>query len=1607
MYRFWETIIRPIFDLIEPKTIVEIGSGDGRNTGKLVEYCAAKNAILHAIDPAFNFDIQAMENENEGRLIPHRALSLEAMQSIDDYDVVLIDGDHNWYTVFNELKLIEAHCGKNRKSFPLVFFHDIGWPYGRRDLYYNPDSIPEQYRKPCKKLGMRPGVRDLVEDGGANTHLYNATYENDPRSGVLTAVEDFLDETTSDFELFKVPGFHTLGVLVPLLEESLSNQIKRFLGEFCSPPEVLKHFEALERFRIEAEIKLQDMTSAYLKSKTKNAQAIENLQKVRSDFENAVSARDREIEVLKNTRDSLRDQIDSKNLERVSLKQSLKAERERTVAFKDSLRSRDHEIDVLGESIEKIEKQAKADVADLERVVSESRAEASELAAKLEKHQKLRSVLEKTRDRMSEKLELQGEDIVGKAATIRHLSRLVSRHKDEQARLLNYIDQLDQDIKTLLETQRWKVGNALGDLKRRLLWQRRIRPPSVSLVRTLEKIRDLRKTVEARHKATEADRQAAKQSARDIAEDATDDEESYLALLGTDCNQLRSMPENEQEVVKKTLTVLANKRVTIVVPVYNGYEETKTCIESIERHTSIPYKLTIVDDCSTDEQLISYLDELRRRENVTIIHHDNNKGFVESANDGMSATDSDVLLLNSDTEVTPRWLQKLIVAAYSSDKIATVTPFSNAAGAFSVPEIGVNRDIEPFITVTGMAHVVERVSRRTYPEVPTGNGFCMYIKRAVLEDVGYFDHERFKRGYCEENDFCMRALKRGWKHVIDDSTFIFHKRAVSFSKEKAQLEKKNRKILNEIHPEYSELVRQFTHSEQIESIRKRIRDVLKDGGIAKSAGVKRLLYVLHEGTGGTPATSRDLIDGIDGDYDCYLLTCDTQDIILRHIAGGQATELLRKRLSKRWSVRNLHDDEFEQFYFNVLVNLNIELVHIRHLFKHSFDLPEICFNLGIPVILSFHDFYFICPSFHLLDGENKYCGGHCSETGHVNCRIPTPLVGDLPNLRQWLPNWRAGVERLFEFCDMFVTTSEFAKSTFLENYPALKQRTFKVIEHGRDFRQNESDIHQEPGSSLPVNILVPGNIDVHKGSLFIRALRELDRENKLEFHFLGTICDGLRGVGVEHGRYNRDQFCEKVTQIKPSFVAIFSIWPETYCHTLSEAWSCGIPVLASDIGTIKERVVNHGGGWLLDYENPAAAYQRILDIIGDREEYGKKLKEARSIQMKPTRVMAREYELEYRNVFLQRATKTNAHVKTLALATKRGAGGYIASSYIRTILPLQHPRLHEKYDLVFLDDQLKQKAILRTFIESIRPEGVVVQRDAIESEEAAEALIASCREHRIPIVFEIDDDLLGIDNSHPEYRIYKGKSTVLRKLCKRANAVTVSTVELKDRIVRYNERVFLIGNCLDEQLWFSPQQIGERSTRLSECTIGYMGTVTHENDLALLKRAITSASDRLRLDHGTSLRFEMIGGMRDEGNDDSWYTRIKVPERCSEYPKFVRWLRSTVDWDIAVAPLQDSSINRSKSELKYLEYTALGAAGIYSSIGGYAQAVTDGSTGYLVDAGDETRWEDCIVSLAVDRDLRKEIVKRAREHIVGNYLMKDRVVNWLTVLDAIMANATS
>lgn len=233
--------------------------------------------------------------------------------------------------------------------------------------------------------------------------------------------------------------------------------------------------------------------------------------------------------------------------------------------------------------------------------------------------------------------------------------------------------------------------------------------------------------------------------------------------------------------------------IDIIIPVYNAPECVQPCLDSVLRNSDHAYRIVVIDDGSDQ-----YTKTLIKRYavsnvNLQVITNENNLGFVKSCNRAIRQSDSEYLvLLNSDTVVPPGWLGRLKQCLDSDPGIGIANPLSNEAANLSIP-------IAPGCNFLGQDEGL-RDRNAGYPEIVTAVGFCLAMRRRMLEEIGLFD-EVFDQGYCEETDICMRAMKAGWKVVACDNLYVYHKGGASFS-DRDERYRKNIKIFMQRHGDY-------------------------------------------------------------------------------------------------------------------------------------------------------------------------------------------------------------------------------------------------------------------------------------------------------------------------------------------------------------------------------------------------------------------------------------------------------------------------------------------------------------------------------------------------------------------------------------------------------------------------------------------------------------------------------------------------------------------------------------------------------------------------------------------------------------------------------------
>lgn len=490
-----------------------------------------------------------------------------------------------------------------------------------------------------------------------------------------------------------------------------------------------------------------------------------------------------------------------------------------------------------------------------------------------------------------------------------------------------------------------------------------------------------------------------------------------------------------------------NRQVDIIIPIYNAFEDLKICMESLKKNTDFEkHRLILINDNSPDERIRPFLDA-QKTDNILVFHNEKNQGFSANINLGMNqSVENDVLLLNSDTVVTENWIEKILECAYSSTVIGTVTPVSNNATLCSVPKFCEENQLPDYLTIDSAAKIVERVSFCDYPKITVAHGFCMFVKREVIDKIGGFDAETFQRGYGEENDFCNRAEQAGYIHVMCDNTYIYHSGTKSFvSKEKEKLIRDHEKILEERYPIQM-------HNNAVycrDNPNKYICDNV-DLFFKLNNGKKNILYVLHsdfkvgrnDNIGGTQFHVKDLKDGLCSENNIFVLArnmetlcltiyCDDEEYNFSFYVGKADDFILKSNRE----IRKVIDNILEAFL--------IDLIHVHHVISLSFDIFCLAKEKGIPIILTAHDYYYICPTITLLSKDGKLCCG----VGNDNCKDCLRNAKGMIQTVDYLKYWQDNTREIFDICSQIVFPSEDAKNHYVKVYPEFFSK-YRVIEHG-------------------------------------------------------------------------------------------------------------------------------------------------------------------------------------------------------------------------------------------------------------------------------------------------------------------------------------------------------------------------------------------------------------------------------------------------------------------------------------------------------------------------------------------------------------------------------
>jgi GT2 family glycosyltransferase/glycosyltransferase involved in cell wall biosynthesis len=637
--------------------------------------------------------------------------------------------------------------------------------------------------------------------------------------------------------------------------------------------------------------------------------------------------------------------------------------------------------------------------------------------------------------------------------------------------------------------------------------------------------------------------------------------------------------------------------IDIVVPVYNALGDLARCVESVLAHSTGDWRLALIDDGSTDPAIRGYFAKLEARglQRVTLLANARNEGFTLTANRGMreARAEADVVLLNSDTVVTRGWLDALARCAASDARVGTVTPFSNNAEICSLPRFCVNNPWPAGVDPQPLVAALARAAVPTYPDLPTGVGFCLYVRRALIAAIGVFD-PAFGLGYGEENDYCLRAAAAGFRNVLCEDAFVLHLGGSSFGDKRADLGKRNMALLLERHPGYLDLVHAYIAADPLRPLRELAGAELR----AATGPQPGVLHVVHGHGGGTEYHVRALIAASSESFRHYLLIAVGDHWQVEEHAGDAVCS---------FDFTRLPGESWRDFLGGLAARFRLSLVHLHNISGCRDGLLAALAEFALPYGYTVHDLNFACPTITFHDPHERYCGAITDLATCKGCLAAQPDLAAID-----IASWRERHRTLLARAAFVIAPSQWAASTLRRYFtdPAVA-----IVPHGSAQGTTREDaVHTRldlPDDGVPV-VAVIGAIGPDKGARRLERLVELTRERgaRVRWVVVGYLDRGREqslsddAVFAQHGPFDSRELTALLDHYRVRLVAYPSAGPETFSFTLSEAWAAGRPAIVPPIGALAERVAATGGGWVFteaEWQNEALMLARILALLDPGE----------------------------------------------------------------------------------------------------------------------------------------------------------------------------------------------------------------------------------------------------------------------------------------------------------------------------------------------------------------------------------------------------------------------
>jgi len=1033
----------------------------------------------------------------------------------------------------------------------------------------------------------------------------------------------------------------------------------------------------------------------------------------------------------------------------------------------------------------------------------------------------------------------------------------------------------------------------------------------------------------------------------------------------------------------------------IVVPIYNNSARFRDCLHSLLDTLTGGDEVWLIDDASTDPDIAEIMTEFRQQWPAThTIRNPENRGFVGTSNLAFSLTRRDLVLLNSDTEVTDGWLEFLQACLNRNPRAGIVCPLSDRATILSVLP-----NSEP----SGYARIASQAARSTSGDIPipTAVGFCMLMRREMVDQIGGFSLV-FAPGYGEENDLSMRALIAGWDILVADQACVFHHSGGSFGTERSnQLQASHQAILDRIWPEYGPLVQSWWRDNPLRAKTEQLAH--KDGGR------ESVVHVLHRQyhVGGTERVARTLIRALGNRYSQTLLYagetagawCDFEwrsDEPCRELMLN--SRWIRPRVRIAGHGADLACLQGERALARVIQGSGTRLVHFHHMLQwDSLLLPAVARALGCSVVISVHDFWFNCPVYNQLEHSN---GQPCGRShAHADDRCKSCLKGwglgsanSSASPDRYIESRYELIREMLENADAVLVPSQFIRDRLQKAYPGIPADTIRVEPQGVALPESPA----KPGDKEQRVLGYFGGDHPLKGANLVLHLARSLQDSGIVFRIFGRT----RGFdpsaipsNVElKGFYNPDDVGKAMDSVDLALLP--SHFEESYSMIASECWAHGVPVLSSNRGAMAERVIDGVNGWLVTDMSPASWLQALNQAL-DGDSIERCRKRLRGFEVTSIGQSAQAHQHLYQNLLNRppRPPTDNTPTEPAPLFNKKltafraGPVGLVKPAGVHCLGIVRDHWGTAKYRVQFpLEDLARAGSCDSSQFHVVRDAGfnvdpalqragsghIVVQ--PYLSDEGLKVMELLHRETDFDITLVVDDLWTDLPLDNPlRAKLPDDTPGRLRYAASLSDALVLTSEEQQLRLGAQHDNTHVINNTLPPWIWGSLfSQPHEHRKRLR---IGWSGAPQHAADLAFLDQVMKDTAD---------LADWVFLGICPE-NLRPLATEIHAMVPFDQYPRALAGLQL----DLAIAPLTIHAFNRCKSHLKVLEYGILGIPVIACDLEPYQHCPVE-----LSKSDDAEDWTSRIRALLQDRETLLEQGLALRKWVLNNHMTQHRRPDW-------------